>query len=53
MEKVPGFYGFIGTKNEEKGIIYPNHNDKFTVDEEVLHRGSALYAQFAHDFLEK
>lgn len=52
MEKVPGFYGFIGTRNEEKGIIYPNHNDKFTVDEEVLHRGSALYAQFAHDFLE-
>lgn len=52
MEKAPGFYGFIGTKNEEKGIIYPNHNDKFTVDEDVLHRGSALYAQFAHDFLE-
>lgn len=52
MEKVPGFYGFIGTRNEEKGIIYPNHNDKFTVDEDVLHRGAALYAQFAHDFLE-
>lgn len=53
MEKVPGFYGFIGTKNEEKGYIYPNHNDKFTVDEDVLHRGSALYAQFAYDFLEQ
>lgn len=51
MEKVPGFYGFIGTRNKEKGLIYSNHNDKFTVDEEVLHRGSALYAQFAHDFL--
>ena len=51
MEKVPGFYGFIGTRNEEKGIIYTNHSDKFTVDEDVLHRGSALYAQFAHDFL--
>lgn len=51
MEKVPGFYGFIGTKNEEKGIVYTNHSDKFTIDEDVLHRGSALYAQFAHDFL--
>lgn len=51
MEKVPGFYGFIGGRNEEKGIVYSNHNDKFTVDEEALHRGSALYAQFAYDFL--
>lgn len=53
MEKVPGFYGFIGARNVEKGIIYSNHNDKFTVDEESLHRGAALYAQFAYDFLEE
>jgi amidohydrolase len=52
-EKVPGFYGFIGALNKEKGIIYSNHNDKFTVDEDALHRGSALYAQFAHDFLKE
>lgn len=51
MEKVPGFYGFIGARNKEKGIIYTNHNDKFTVDEDSLHRGAALYAQFAYDFL--
>ncbi|MEL7648572.1 MAG: amidohydrolase [Sedimentibacter sp.] len=51
MEKAPGFYGFIGGRNQAKDIIYSNHNDKFTVDEEVLHRGSALYAQFAADFL--
>jgi len=53
MEKVPGYYGFIGCINKEKGIVYSNHNDKFTVDESVLHRGSALYAQFAHDYLEE
>lgn len=52
-EKVPGFYGFIGTRNAENGYIYTNHNDKFTVDESVLHRGAALYAQFAYDFLEE
>ncbi|MFV0496679.1 MAG: amidohydrolase [Candidatus Fimivivens sp.] len=50
-EKVPGFYGFIGALNPEKGIIYSNHNDKFTVDEDALHHGAALYAQFAADFL--
>ncbi len=50
-DKVPGFYGFIGALNREKGIVYSNHNDKFTVDEDALHRGAALYAQFAVDFL--
>lgn len=53
MEKVPGFYGFVGVLNKEKGIVYSNHNDKFDVDESVLHRGSALYAQFAYDYLKE
>jgi len=51
-DKVPGVYAFIGCVNKEIGAIYCNHNDKFTVDETVLHRGAALYAQFAVDFLE-
>ena len=51
MEKVPGFYGFIGALNREQKITYSNHSDKFTVDEDALHRGAALYAQFAADFL--
>ena len=51
MDKVPGFFGFLGCANEEIGACYSNHNDKFKVDETVLHRGSALYAQFAVDFL--
>ena len=52
MEKAPGVFGFIGCLNNEKGIVWPNHSDKFTVDESVLQRGSALYAQFAVDYLE-
>lgn len=52
MEKVPGVFGFIACLNPEQGIIWPNHSDKFTVDESILHRGSALYAQFAADYLE-
>ena len=53
MEKVPGFFAFIGTRNVAKGITATNHNEKFTSDEEVLYRGSALTAQFAVDFLAK
>ena len=53
MEEVPGFYAYIGNKNPEIGAIYPNHSDKFFVDESVLHRGAALYAQFAYDYLKE
>ncbi|MCR5576431.1 MAG: amidohydrolase [Oscillospiraceae bacterium] len=52
-EKVPGYFGFIGTRNVAKGITATNHNEKFTSDEDVLYRGSALTAQFAVDFLAK
>ena len=51
MQKVPGVFGFIGSNNPETGKIYPNHHEKYDIDEEVLKRGAAVYAQFAHDFL--
>ena len=53
MEKVPGFFAFIGSRNVEKGLTYTNHNEKYTSDESVLWRGAALTAQFAYDFLTK
>ncbi|MDR7871344.1 MAG: amidohydrolase [Tissierellaceae bacterium] len=51
MDKVPGFFGFVGCYNEEVDAVYNNHNDKFDVDESTLYMGSALAAQFAYDFL--
>ena len=51
MRKVPGVFAFIGSHNPETGKIYSNHHEKYDVDEEVLKRGAAVYAQFAHDFL--
>ena len=53
LEKVPGVYALIGIRNEEKGIIYQNHHSRFHVEETVLKRGAALYAQFAIDYLEE
>ena len=53
MEKIPGFFAFLGTRNVEKGLTATNHNEKFTSDEDVLFRGAALAAQFAADFLAK
>ena len=51
MDVVPGVFGFIGSHNEEKGTIYGNHNDHYNVDEDMLKKGAATYAQFAVDFL--
>lgn len=53
MDKAPGFFGFVGSKNVEKGLTATNHNEKYTVDEDALKRGAALAAQFAVDFLNK
>ena len=50
-EKTPYIFGFIGSRNAEKGITYTNHHEKYTVDEDVLKRGAAVMAQFAADYL--
>ncbi|WHY92417.1 M20 family metallopeptidase [Neobacillus cucumis] len=39
---VPGSYVSIGAGNEEKGIIYPHHHPKFTIDEQALADGTKL-----------
>lgn len=51
LEKVPGFFAFLGAGNPAQGAIYPNHSDKFKIDETALKRGSAFYAQFAFNYL--
>ena len=52
MDKVPGIYGSLGSRDRAKGYVYSNHHEKYTVDESTLKRGAAVYAQFAIDFLE-
>lgn len=51
LEKVPGLFVFLGTRNEEKGITSNHHSVDFDIDEDVLPDGTALHVQFAIDFL--
>lgn len=51
LNEVPGVMALLGCRNEEKDAIYPQHHPKYTIDEDVLETGSALYAQYAQDFL--
>lgn len=51
LEKVPGTFYALGTGNQAKGVVYPNHHPKFDVDEDVLHVGTAVMVQAVMDFL--
>jgi carboxypeptidase Ss1 len=50
LQRVPGSYYFLGTRNKAKGCVYPNHSAKFKVDEDVLKYGSASLAMLAIEF---
>lgn len=48
---IPAVYFFLHTNNPEKGIIQPNHNPCFDVDEEVLWKGVAAYVAIALEYM--
>lgn len=52
LNHTPGVYAMIGVRNEAKGSVYPQHHPSYTVDEDALEIGTALYVQYALDFLE-
>jgi len=51
MEKTPGVFGFLGSRNEAKGLTSPHHHPDFEPDEDVLPYGTGVYAYFAYHFL--
>lgn len=54
MEKIPSsLFVFLGCYDEEMDCVYPVHNEKFKINETILHVGAAQYAQFAADYLEQ
>jgi len=52
LEKVPGTFIRLGTRNEEKGIIYPLHNSLFDIDEDALPIGVSVLSYLAVKWLE-
>jgi carboxypeptidase Ss1 len=53
LQKAPGTFYYVGTKNEKKDCIYPNHSSKFKVDEDVLKFGALSLAELALEFTKK
>lgn len=51
VEKYPGFYGILGGgKHDEE--VYPQHHQKFDIDEAALRKGTEFMVRFAADFLQ-
>ena len=50
LQKAPGTFYFLGSRNPEKGCVYPNHSSRFKVDEDVLKFGAASLAMLAFEF---
>lgn len=53
LDRVPGCYFFVGSRNPEKGFVYPHHNSKFDFDEEALPIGLEVMKECIRLFLEK
>jgi amidohydrolase len=52
-QQIPGIMFRLGVGSEEKGSIYPLHHPFFDIDEDALPLGSAMLAQFVHNYLGK
>lgn len=50
-DAVPSVLAFVGIRNEEKKANFPHHHECFQMDEDALEIGTALYVQYALDFL--
>ncbi|GHT00324.1 amidohydrolase [Synergistales bacterium] len=53
LQKYPGFFGFLGAMNEEKGIVWAQHNARFDIDETALRKGCEFMCRCALDFLSR
>lgn len=52
LNKVPGCYFFVGSRNEEKGFVHPHHSSHFDIDETCMKYGLVVLTQVALEFLE-
>ncbi|GGE18434.1 N-acyl-L-amino acid amidohydrolase [Marinithermofilum abyssi] len=53
QQKAPGTFFFTGAGNPKKGIIYPHHHPRFTIDEDALQNGVKMFVHAAFKLLAK
>lgn len=53
MNEVPGAVALLGVRNVDCNAIWPQHSNKYCVDEKILLHGAMLYAKVALSFNKK
>jgi len=51
LEKVPGCFFFVGSRNASKGFIHPHHSPKFDIDEDALPIGLEIMTNIVRRYL--
>lgn len=51
QQKAPGTFFMVGAGNKEKGIVYPHHHPRFTIDEAAMLNGVKVLLHAALRFL--
>lgn len=51
LERVPGCYFFLGTRNEARGLIHPHHSPRFDIDESALVIGVEIMTRIVRGYL--
>lgn len=51
LERVPGCYFFLGTRNEARGVIHPHHSPRFDIDEAALPIGVEIISRVIKSYL--
>ncbi|WP_292462010.1 amidohydrolase [Methanolobus sp.] len=51
LQRVPGIFAILGTRNPEKKIMEINHSSSFDIDEDVLLIGTKAFCTLVLDFL--
>ena len=51
LERVPGCYFFLGTRNEARGLVHPHHSPRFDIDESALPIGVEIMTRVVRRYL--
>ena len=51
LERVPGCYFFLGTRNEARGFAHPHHSPRFDIDESALAAGVEIMTRVIKCYL--
>ena len=51
LNEVPGCYFFVGSRNEQRGLIHPHHSPRFDFDEAALAIGVEMTCRIVRKFL--